>query len=104
MEYGIRKCRRERNYMGGKSRGMWGSAPLEEGPRTGMLKRILGGKVRDKSYRKCRKKRNYGNVEQDTIVGWEIEQKLTHEGLLVTQEAVGNVSRSGFILNTNILP
>ena len=37
--------------MGGKGRGMWGST-LEKGPRAGMLKRILGGEVREKTFGK----------------------------------------------------
>ena len=47
-KYGIRKCRRERKYMGEKGRGIKGST-LEEGPGAGRLNRILGGKVPDKS-------------------------------------------------------
>ena len=45
---------------------------LEEDPIAGMLKRILGGKVQDKTiekYRKlkmCKRKRKYRNVERNT--------------------------------------
>ena len=42
--------------MGGKGRGMWGSM-LKEGLRAGMLKRILGGKVGDKTLGKYRELR-----------------------------------------------
>ena len=37
----------------------------EEGPRAGMLKRILGGEVRDETIGKYWRKRKYGNVERD---------------------------------------
>ena len=57
----------EGKYMGGKGRGMWRTM-LKEGPEAGMLNRILGGEVRDKTgstgnRRKCRRKRKYGNME-----------------------------------------
>ena len=52
-KYEKRKCGRKRKYMGGKGRGMRGST-LEEGFGAGMLNRILGGEVRDKT-------RNTGN-------------------------------------------
>ena len=47
-KYGMRKCRRKRKFMGRMGRRMWGST-LEEEPQAGMLKRIFGGKVRNKT-------------------------------------------------------
>ena len=43
-KYGIRKCRRDRKYMRGKGRGMWGKYAG-----TGMLNRILKWEMRDKT-------------------------------------------------------
>ena len=73
--------------MGGKDRGIWGST-LEEGPREGILKRILGGKVWDKTFQKygeLKEVQKDENEKQDTIkraiVSWEIGRGAKgHEG------------------------
>ena len=81
--YGIRKCRRERNYMGGKGREMWKEGHWRRDLERA-LDRILVWEVRDKmestrNWRKCRTKKKHGNVERDTskakIVGEKIGRR-----------------------------
>ena len=67
-----------------------GPFSTEEGPGEGMLNKILGGKVRDKTgsmgkWRKCKKKRKYGNMKRNTskatIVGRKIGRRAkAHKG------------------------
>ena len=48
-KYEKRKCKRERKYMGEKKVEACGEVRWREGPGAGMLNRILGGEVRDKT-------------------------------------------------------
>ena len=61
-------------------KGKWGST-MEEGPGAGMLNRILGGKVRDETessgnWRKCGRKRKYGNVERGTSKATMVDEEI----------------------------
>ena len=81
--------------MEGKGRGMWESALEEEKCGT----KHLGNTEKQK---KCRRKRKYENVEQDTIkrtiVNWlgnvgRTAKLMRDERLLATQDAVGGVPK-----------